>query len=45
MYHHGAIKIATGDAAGGKKLIKDALALNPKFDVTAAPEAEALAGR
>ncbi len=45
LYHHGAIKIATGDVASGKKLVKEALALNPHFDPTGAPEAEALSKR
>lgn len=41
LYHAGAIRLAQGDTAGAS-LIRDALALHPKFDVTAAPEAEAL---
>jgi tetratricopeptide (TPR) repeat protein len=45
LYHLGAIKIATGDRTAGKMLVKEALALNPHFDPTAAPEANALAGR
>lgn len=44
MYHAGAIRIATGDAKGGEKLVKDALALSPMFDATAAPEAQRLLG-
>ncbi len=44
MFHSGAIRISTGDVAGGKKLIADALTLNPKFDVTGVSEAHALLG-
>ncbi len=42
LYHAGAIAIASGDKAGGEKLVKDALALNPKFDATGAVEAAKL---
>jgi tetratricopeptide (TPR) repeat protein len=42
MFHQGAIHIATGDVAGGKKLVSSALALNPKFDVIGEREARAL---
>ncbi len=42
IYHAGAIKIAAGDKAAGEKLVKEALALNPKFDVTASAEAAKL---
>jgi tetratricopeptide (TPR) repeat protein len=42
LYHAGAIRIASGDVAGGVKLVKDALALNPKFDLTGAREAARL---
>jgi tetratricopeptide (TPR) repeat protein len=42
LYHHGAILMATGDEAAGAKLVKKALALNPKFDPTSAAEATAL---
>jgi tetratricopeptide (TPR) repeat protein len=38
-YHHGAILIAAGDKDRGRKLVEKALALNPKFDPTGAPEA------
>jgi len=41
-YHAGAIRIAAGDKAGGEKLVKDALALNPKFDWTGSAEAAKL---
>jgi tetratricopeptide (TPR) repeat protein len=44
LYHAGAIKIAAGDKAAGEKLVKEALALNPKFDVTGSAEARKLAG-
>jgi len=39
LYHAGAIRIAAGDRAGGEKLVREALKLNPKFDWTAAAEA------
>ncbi len=42
LYHSGAIRIALGEKDEGTKLIKEALALNPKFDFTGATEAEAL---
>ncbi len=44
LYHAGAILVAKGgkDADPGKKLVHEALALNPKFDFTAAPEAKKL---
>jgi tetratricopeptide (TPR) repeat protein len=45
IYHAGAIRVAEGDVAGGRRLIERALALNPKFDVTAVPEARRLLGR
>jgi tetratricopeptide (TPR) repeat protein len=45
LYHAGAIKIAAGDKAAGEKLVKDALALNPKFDWTGASEASKLVGK
>jgi tetratricopeptide (TPR) repeat protein len=45
IYHGGAIRIAEGDAAGGRRLVERALALNPRFDVTAAAEARRLLGR
>jgi tetratricopeptide (TPR) repeat protein len=44
IFHSGAIRIALGDAALGRKLVKDALALNPKFDVSGAREAQGLLG-
>ncbi|MFT3774863.1 MAG: tetratricopeptide repeat protein [Minicystis sp.] len=45
LYHAGAIRIAAGDKAAGEKLVKEALALNPKFDWTGAAEAAKLAGK
>jgi tetratricopeptide (TPR) repeat protein len=42
LYHAGAIKIAAGDRPAGEKLVKQALALNPHFDVTGAAEAAKL---
>jgi tetratricopeptide (TPR) repeat protein len=42
LYHAGAIRIAGGEKDAGRKLVKEALALNPKFDPTGAPEAEKL---
>ncbi len=42
LYHGGAIRIAAGDAEGGKKLLREALRLNPKFDATGAADAARL---
>jgi tetratricopeptide (TPR) repeat protein len=42
LYHAGAIRVAMGDAAGGRRLVRRALALNPHFDRTGAAEARAL---
>jgi hypothetical protein len=39
LYHQGAIHVAAGDVAGGKKLVAEALARNPAFDTTGAAEA------
>ena len=39
LYHAGAIKLAAGDAEGGRALLRKALALNPKFDIGGAGEA------
>lgn len=44
LYHAGAIRIAAGDKAGGEKLVREALAKNPKFDLTSAAEAASLLG-
>jgi len=46
LFHHGAILIATGQAAAGRALIAQTLKQNPKFDPEAASEAaRLLAGR
>jgi tetratricopeptide (TPR) repeat protein len=48
LYHAGAIRMASGAAgerAAGEKLVREALKLNPKFDVTGAAEAEKLLAR
>jgi tetratricopeptide (TPR) repeat protein len=42
LYHAGAIRIAAGDKAAGEKLVREALKMNPKFDMTGAAEAEKL---
>jgi tetratricopeptide (TPR) repeat protein len=42
MFHEGAIRIAAGETAKGKKLVADALKKNPAFDLTAAREAKAM---
>ena len=42
FYHAGAIRVAAGDAAGGRALIERALALNQGFDSSQAAEARAL---
>jgi tetratricopeptide (TPR) repeat protein len=42
LYHQGAIWIAAGEKEKGRKLVREALELNPKFDVTAADEARKL---
>jgi tetratricopeptide (TPR) repeat protein len=42
-FHAGAIRVATGAAVAGRKIIKDALGLNPRFDVSGAAEARSLA--
>jgi tetratricopeptide (TPR) repeat protein len=44
LYHAGAIRIATGDKAGGEKLVREALKLNPHFDETGFVEAGRLVG-
>lgn len=43
LYHAGAIRLSGGEKEAGKKLIREALSLSPKFDPTGAPEAEKLA--
>ena len=42
LYHAGAIELALGEQVRGRKLIRQALALNSGFDVTGAAEARAL---
>jgi len=42
LFHAGAIALATGEPAEGRKLIEEALALNPGFDMSGAAEARAL---
>lgn len=42
LYHGGAIRIAQGETAAGEKMVKEALALSPKFDLTGAAEAAKL---
>jgi tetratricopeptide (TPR) repeat protein len=42
LYHAGAIRMAAGDEAGGRRLVKQSLSLNPKFDWTGAAEARRL---
>ncbi len=42
LFHSGAIRIALGDTAQGKKLIETARARNPQFDIDGAKEAAAL---
>jgi tetratricopeptide (TPR) repeat protein len=44
LYHEGAILMAAGEAARGRVLVREALALNPHFDVTGAAHAAALLG-
>lgn len=44
LYHAGAIRIAQGDKPAGEKLVREALRMNPSFDVTAAAEAKKLVG-
>ncbi len=42
LYHAGAIQIARGDTEGGRRLVAEALQLNPGFDLGGAREARAL---
>ena len=44
LYHQGAIRIATGDAKGGRALLEEAAKLNPAFDLTGSRELAALVG-
>ncbi|MCL2447809.1 MAG: tetratricopeptide repeat protein [Polyangiaceae bacterium] len=43
-YHAGAIRMAQGEARAGRKLVEQALRLEPRFDVTSAAEARGLLG-
>jgi len=45
LFHDGAIRLAQGDVKGGRKLLEDALKLNPGFDLTGSQEARALLGQ
>ncbi|WP_437754126.1 tetratricopeptide repeat protein [Sorangium sp. So ce1389] len=45
LYHAGAIRIALGDLEEGERLVRTALDLNPRFDMTGAAEAERLLAR
>jgi tetratricopeptide (TPR) repeat protein len=42
LFHAGAIRIAQGETAEGQALVKQALSLNPAFDVSGAAEARKL---
>ena len=42
LYHAALIHAATGDRAGARALVEDALRRSPRFDVSAAPEARSL---
>jgi tetratricopeptide (TPR) repeat protein len=42
MFHQGAIEVAAGNAREGKKLLRQALQQNPKFDVNGSREANKL---
>lgn len=44
LYHAGAIRMAAGDQTSGRRLVRQALALNPRFDWTGAAEARKLLG-
>jgi tetratricopeptide (TPR) repeat protein len=44
LFHRGAILLATGDTAAGRKLLAQALELNPRFDPLEADEAKRLLG-
>jgi tetratricopeptide (TPR) repeat protein len=45
LYHAGAIRLAAGDETGGRKLLRQALRLNPRFDRAGGAEARALLER
>jgi tetratricopeptide (TPR) repeat protein len=42
FWHAGAIRVAAGDVEGGRRFLRDALALNPKFDPAGAADAQRL---
>lgn len=42
LFHAGAIELALGDKARGRKLVTEALAMNPRFDISGAAEARRL---
>jgi tetratricopeptide (TPR) repeat protein len=44
LYHAGAIRVALGDRVEGETLVREAMSLNPKFDLVGAKEAEAIVG-
>lgn len=44
LYHAGAIRLAQGDKKEGEKLIREALKMNPHFEMTASAEAKKLVG-
>jgi len=44
LFHAGAIRIAAGDDRAGRRLVRQALDLNPHFDWAGAAEAQALLG-
>ena len=44
LYHAGAIRLAQGELEAGRRLLADALALNPGFDPAGAAEARRLLG-
>jgi len=44
LYHAGAIRLAQGEKAEGEKLIREALKMNPHFDLTASAEAKKILG-
>jgi tetratricopeptide (TPR) repeat protein len=43
LFHEGAIRVAAGETEKGRKLVQQAIAMNPSFDATAAEEAARLA--
>jgi tetratricopeptide (TPR) repeat protein len=45
LYHAGAIRIAQGEKDAGRRLVEEALKLNPRFDRTGSDEAKKLLGK